>query len=232
MRKNKWILAGAALLLVFGIALLTDPTDRAPSKEFSQESRTNTGVALAAPETGEALLLTIDPRHSSALYRVREQFVNVQVPVDAVGTTQSVSGTVAINADGSVIQESTSISVNLATLRSDQSRRDNFIKNNTLQTQRYPEARFVPTDVKGLPFPLPHEGSADVTIAGLMTIRDVTRPVQWQGTAHFTPDGMRVTAATVITFEEFGISKPRVALVLSVADEIRLEADIYLLKTS
>lgn len=188
------------------------------------------GVAFASDEVDGATLLTVVHESSLARYRVREQFVNVQAPNDAIGTTRGVAGTVAISPDGSVIQERSSIVVNVASLQSDQSRRDNFIKSNTLHTQRFPDVRFVPTEIKGLTAPLPTQGSADITITGLLTIRDVTRPVEWRGTAHFTPDGMRVTADTVITFQQFEIDKPRVALVLSVADEIRLEVDILFRK--
>ena len=71
-----------------------------------------------------------------------------------------------------------------------------------------------------------------MTIRGELTIRNVTRPVEWSGTAYFTPDGMRVEAATQITFQEFEMTKPRVGFLLSVADEIRLEADITFRRSS
>ena len=147
---------------------------------------------------------------SQARYRVREQLASVSFPIDAVGTTRDISGVVVFAEDGRVLADRSSITVNVTRLQSDQARRDNFIRTNTLETQRYPEVHFIPTEVRGLPMPLPAEGEVPITIAGELTIKNVTRPVQWTGTATFTPEGMTVSANTVITFEEFQIAKPRV----------------------
>lgn len=231
MKAKRWSFAIVLVLLAVALALVADPPQRLPLNAVTPDGSDDSGRALAA-EGADVTLLRVDPQNSSALYRVQEQFVNIRVPSDAVGTTDRVSGSVAIDADGAVIQDRSSVRVNLDGLTSDQSRRDAFIKRNTLDTQRYPEAQFVPTTIQGLPAPLPHEGEADITIVGLLTIRDVTREVEWRGKAHFTPDGMRVTAQTQIAFEQFGIEKPRVALVLSVSDEIRLEVDMLFVRES
>ena len=50
------------------------------------------------------------------------------------------------------------IQVDLSKLTSDESRRDNFIKGDTLQTNRYPNATFVPKQAEGLSTPLPTDG--------------------------------------------------------------------------
>jgi len=230
MLRKRWTLAAVLVILAAGITLIANPSQSPTPGSRALERGADPGRALAA-DAGTTVL-TVDQSNSQALYRVQEQFVNVRVPSDAVGISQVVSGTVALDETGVVVQELSSISVNLDALQSDQSRRDMFIKSNTLETRRYPEARFVPTEVIGLPAPLPQEGQADITIKGLMTIRDVTREVEWQGTAHFTPEGMRVTAQTMITFDQFELSRPRVALVLSVSEEIRLETDILFVRES
>ncbi|MBO8142221.1 MAG: YceI family protein [Firmicutes bacterium] len=165
---------------------------------------------------------------SEALYRVREELVNVPLPVDAVGRTRQVEGTVVFDEDGQVVPELSAVRVNLAALESDQSRRDNFLRQNTLQTAQYPEAVLVPVEVRGLEFPLPEQGSAPVTIVGDMTIRDVTRRVEWTGTARFEPGGMRIEAGTAFTFADFKLDQPRVPILLSVDDMIRLEANVRL----
>jgi len=187
----------------------------------------SSGTVRAAAEAAAPLTMTIVPDQSTARYRVREQLANLSFPIDAVGQTTSVQGTVGFDASGKLLADVSWVTVNLATLQSDQRSRDNFIRQNTLQTNRYPQARFEPTEIDGLPFPLPHSGQAEVTIRGNLTIRDVTRPVEWTGTASFTPDGMRIEAQTTITFDQFGMARPRAAIVLSVANEIRLETDFF-----
>ena len=184
------------------------------------------GGAAPSSDSGGGYRFAVVSAESEALYRVREEVAGIPLPVDAVGRTNEVSGTVVFDAQGRVVRELSVARVNLNSLRSDESRRDNFVRQNTLQTSRYPEAVLVPTEVRGLPWPLPQEGSAAVTITGDLTIRDVTRCVEWTGTATFEPGAMRIEARTEFTFADFSLQQPRVPLVLSVEDLIRLEADI------
>ncbi len=165
---------------------------------------------------------------SEARYRVREQLVGVNFPNDAVGTTRTLSGGVVLGADGRVA--SGRFTVNLASLQSDEARRDNFIRRNTLQTDRFPEAVFVPKEVRGLRLPLRPGDKARVEIVGDLTIREVTRSVTWLGEYEVTPEGVRLQANTRFRFEDFRLTQPRVAVVLSVENEIRLEVD-FLLKS-
>ena len=168
---------------------------------------------------------------SEASYRVREQLAGIAFPNDAVGVTRAVAGRIAFDDDGAVRDGST-VTVDLASLASDQGRRDNFVRGNTLQTSRHPTATFVPTAVAGFAFPPPASGQAEVEITGDLSIRDVTRAVVWRGVATFDGDAVRLEAATTFTFAEFGLTKPRVASVLSVADEITLEIRLSLARVT
>ena len=56
--------------------------------------------------------------------------------------------------------EGSEITVDLTTLRSDESRWDRFIRQRTLETARFPQAVFVPREVRSLPKPLPTSGEA------------------------------------------------------------------------
>ncbi|HET6316243.1 MAG TPA: YceI family protein, partial [Chloroflexota bacterium] len=99
--------------------------------------------------------LTIDGSQSQASYKAREQLLGRNLPSDAVGTTKNVSGNVVLSVAGEPIPEQSQVSVDLASLTSDERRRDNFIKSDTLQTSRFPSATFVARDVEGLTTPLP-----------------------------------------------------------------------------
>lgn len=162
---------------------------------------------------------------SSGRYLVREELARISLPVDAIGVTTALTGQVGFDSSGAVA-EGSRIVADLTSLASDESRRDQYVRSNILHTSRYPNAVFAPKEVRGIPHPVPTEGTVDVVIVGELTIRDVTREVVWEGSATFSPDGFVISAATTITFEEFGLSKPRVAVVLSVDDPIRLEANI------
>ena len=164
---------------------------------------------------------------SEVRYRVREQLVGLNFPNDAVGATSAVEGGVGFDGQGRVLSDSR-FTIDLRTLRSDEARRDNYVRRNTLETDRYPTVTFVPTEARRMPFPLPQTGSAPVELVGDLTVKDVTRRVTWEATASF--DGPRVTlrARTAFRFGDFGLRVPRVSVVLSVEDDIKLEADLVL----
>lgn len=124
---------------------------------------------------------------------------------------------------GAVVPGASRITVDLRDLKSDSDRRDGFIKMAVLQTAQYPLAEFVPERAQGLPSPLPAGGSATFTLAGPMTVRGVTREQTWQVTARREGTALTGTATTRLTFGDFGREPPRVPMVLSVVDEIRLE---------
>jgi polyisoprenoid-binding protein YceI len=164
---------------------------------------------------------------SEVRYRVREQLVGLNFPNDAVGATSAVEGGVAFDAQGRFLRDSR-FTVDLRALRSDEARRDNYLRRNTLETERYPTVTFVPTEARRLPFPLPQTGSVPFELVGDLTVKETTRRVTWEATASF--DGQRVSlrARTAFRFGDFGLGVPRVSVVLSVEDDIKLEADLVL----
>lgn len=171
--------------------------------------------------------LTVDGAVSSAQYRVREQLVGVNFPNDAVGVTTNVSGTLTVNDDGTVADGSL-ITIDVSRLASDDRRRDNYLQRSSLETSRYPTVTFAPTSVHGLPGAVPTEGSYEVVIEGLLTVRDVTTATTWTGTATFDGSSVHLVAATTFTFADVDMAKPRAMLVLSVEDDITLEVDLVL----
>jgi polyisoprenoid-binding protein YceI len=209
----------------------TAPT--APVSPPTAPAQTTVGITPTAPSqdspapTGQSHLV-LDPAKSEARYRVREQLASISFPSDAVGATRAISGTIAIEPDGTVVSQESKIVVDLTTLKSDKAQRDRYVQRNTLQTSTYPAAEFVPTKAIGLPSPLPTSGTVTFQLAGDLTIHGVTRPTTWAVTASVDGQGLTGSASTSFTFEDFGMSAPRVPVVLSVEDTIKLEVDFHL----
>lgn len=174
------------------------------------------------------IVYTIVPDGTEARYRVREQLADRSLPSDAIGRTNAVTGQVALDPTGKILPDQSKLVVDLTTLRSDSKMRDAFIQRNTLETQKYPTAEFVPTEAQGLPSPLPETGQLTFKLLGNLTIHGVTKPSTWDVTA--TVQGAEVTgqATTSIKFEDFGMTPPRAAVVLSVQDDVKLELDVHL----
>lgn len=114
-------------------------------------------------------------------------------------------------------------------MKSDSERRDGFIQRRTLETEQYPTATLVPTGARGLPNPLPKSGSFSFELDGDLTVHGTTRPTIWQVTAQATDSGYVGTAKTHFPFGDFGLEQPKVMVVLSVEDDIRLEYDFHLI---
>jgi polyisoprenoid-binding protein YceI len=189
-------------------------------------SQTADNAAIELADSAQASVqLVISPAGNTARYLVREQLAGFDFPNDAVGETSHISGVVVFDAGGNVMADASRIVVNITGLTSDSNRRDGFIQRNTLQGETYPEVVLVPLQTRGLVFPLPESGSGTFDMVGNLTIRDVTKPTSWRVTARFEEGSLSGTARTEFTFEEFGMEKPRVRSVLSVADAIRLEFD-------
>jgi polyisoprenoid-binding protein YceI len=170
----------------------------------------------------------IVPETSQARYRVREQLASLSLPSDAIGRTHAITGTIVGNPDGSIVPSESKFVVDLSTLQSDRSQRDNFLRRAVLQTDQYQYATFVPTQAPGLPLTLPASGDVSFKLIGNLTIRDVTKPVTWTVTGHVQGNEATGTATTSFTFEYFNLNQPHVSVVLSIVDNITLEVDLDL----
>jgi len=199
------------------------PTSVASPSSAPASVATTSSSTTAPTVNASAVTLVVDPAASTASYHAHEQLVGRTLPSEAVGTTAGVSGSLAFAADGTIVADQSKISVDLSKLQSDESRRDNFIKGNTLQTSRYPMATFVPTAVQGLPSPLPTSGQVTFQLLGDLTVHGVTKPVTWQVTAQFGDSTVTGDATSAINITEFGMSPPKAGPVLSIEDGLTLE---------
>jgi polyisoprenoid-binding protein YceI len=196
------------------------------SKEEPAVAHTSGGdVALAPTGVAPAYRLVVDTANSEVRYRVRERLVGKELDNDAIGVTHAVSGEIAVNADGTVIPDASKITIDVTGLKSDQQRRDRYVQSRLLETAQYPTVVFQPTALRGAPKTLPASGSTAFSIIGNLTVRGVTHPTTWAVEAKFAPGTVTGTAATAFTFADFQINQPKVPILLSVADTIRLEYD-------
>lgn len=193
-------------------------------------------LALPAPSAGAQsgpavpIRLSLAAQGNEARFIVREQLAGAELPNDAVGVTSAITGGITLDPRGMVDSSASRISVDLTTLTSDRSRRDNFIKRRTIVTDSFPTAELVVTGIRGLPATLPASGTLTLVLTGNLTIHGVTRPSSWDVTARVEGESILGKAVTRIKFGDFGMTQPRVAIVLSVVDDIRLEYDFHFVR--
>ena len=170
---------------------------------------------------------------STARYKVQEQLVGINFPNDAVGSTQAITGTVMLGADGSLAPQS-KIAVDLKTLKSDQSMRDGYIQRNVLQTDKFPMLEFVPKRAVGLPSPFPNGQRPQpigVQLVGDMMLNGVTSEVTWNVAGTASGDSIAGRATTSFPFSQFKLNQPKVPILLSTNDKIDLEIEFRCKRT-
>jgi polyisoprenoid-binding protein YceI len=221
------IVASLAVLVLAAAAFGWFATQPLP---VTQSSTNEAEVDTPPPTEIEegSTLFTVVPESSEARYRVREQLAQRDLPNDAVGTTNNVAGSIVVDQTGAIAPEQSRIAVHAGSLESDSARRDNYVRQNTLETQEYPTAEFVVLEAPGLPNPLPTSGEAQFQVVGDLTIHGVTRPATWEATARFDEQGAMANATTRLTLTDFGMTPPRVGPVLSIEDEAQLELGLRL----
>lgn len=215
MYRSSAAVAVAALVLSSG--LLTVTAEQAPGAPAPPS------VAAPDPSKPQVLALSSGTR---ARYRVTEQLAGISFPNDAVGTTEGVTGSIVLNPDGS-LGSTSRIVVDLKTLNSDQGMRDGYIQRNTLETEKFPTMVVVPKRAVGLPRPLPSGmgAQAGFQLVSDVTLHGVTKEVTWNVIATFAPDSVSGQATTAFDFPMFNLTKPSLARLMSVADQIRLEVE-------
>jgi len=169
---------------------------------------------------------------NQARFIVREHLMIMDAPNDAIGVTRAISGGITLTADGRIDPAASKIVVDLSTLTSDKENRDTWIKSHTLKTDSFPDAVFVPRQFAGIGGALPTSGTAAVKLVGDLTIHGVTRPVTWDVTLTAQGNDYTGSASTHIKFEDFGMEQPRLMIVISVIDDVRLEYDFHFVKSA
>lgn len=216
-----------SIAAVFGAGMLVAACGGSAAIETPTATASATATATAAGTVASAGAWTVTDK-SKATIRVREQLAGVSLPSDAVLTATGAKGSFEVNPDGT-FESGSKITFDLTTLSSDQSQRDNFIKQDTLQVRQFPTAAFVPTKTSGLTLPLAASGAFTFTLTGNLTIKGKTKEVTFDVTAKREGSDLTATAAANPSwkFGDFGMTAPSVPLrVLSVTDEIRATIDI------
>lgn len=162
------------------------------------------GGAATAGATGTWTVVGAEP--TVVGYRVEEVLFGANVT--ATGRTSSVTGTLSI--DGTTATAA-NFTVDVASIASDDSRRDGQFDGRIMSTSQFPTATFVltqPIDFGSMPA----EG-AQITAkaAGDLTLRGVTKQVTFDVTAQFEGGRVGVLGNIPITFADYEIPSPSFA---------------------
>jgi polyisoprenoid-binding protein YceI len=146
----------------------------------------------------------------------------------AVGRTPDVTGTMTVTEDE---VSAVDVEVDMTTLQSDESRRDDALKRRGLETDAFPTATISLTEPLALPEGVGSGEEVSTTATGELTVHGTTSEVTVEVDAKLTGDGAVVVGRAPVVLDDFDIEPPTNAVVLSVDDEGMFEFQIFLTRT-
>jgi polyisoprenoid-binding protein YceI len=188
------------------------------------------GASVLAPsaadgtwEVDTSIGTLADGTSSFVGYRVQEQLASIGGNT-AVGRTSDLSGSLTLRGTTVTAVE---ISAHLASLKSDDDRRDGQLRRQALETDTFGYATFKLTQPIELGS-LPSDGATlSKTATGDLTLHGVTRTVSIALKATRHGGVMTVTGSMTISFADYQIQKPTSFAVLSVDDHGTMEFQLH-----
>jgi len=162
---------------------------------------------------------------SLAGYRVTEQLASLPAASEAIGRTDQVTGSIEVTSDGSTATlTGGTITVDTSTIVSDESRRDDRMRSEGLQTDQFPTATFTLTEPVEVPAEALAGTATDLTLVGDLTLHGVTKSVSIPAQARLADGQIQVQGAVTFPLSDFEIVAPNVGgFIISIADEGTLE---------
>ncbi len=146
---------------------------------------------------------------------------------NVIGRTQTVTGYIEIPAAPGDASGRSEIHVDLASLTTGISLRDKHMRENHLQTDKYPEAVFVLTSMM-----LPETGilpgtRTEVKVTGNLTLHGVTKEITPVSHLTLDPNGgsLHLQSEFSVTLQDYQIDRPQF-LVMKLAEEQKIKVDI------
>jgi polyisoprenoid-binding protein YceI len=206
---------------------ITTQAPAATSPAQPQAAATPAGAAAApaaqAAGAAQALRFVIDQSGSNVKYVVKERLSGL--PAEAVGQTKAITGEIFLTPQGLAPGARSQFSVDLRTLQTDESRRDNYVRQNVLRTNQFPNAVFVVESIGGFPTNYVDNTAVDLTMRGTLTIQNVSRPVEWTVNARRAGDTLSAIADLTFNMTDFNITPPDVGIAKA-EDGVRLQVTI------
>ena len=206
-RRRRWplILLGAVVaavvLVVGGTAFYINVIREDAPEEFTLDR-----PAAALPVSDEPVdgVWTVG-EGSQAGYRVDEVLFGQNVT--AAGRTSDITGEMTIEGTSVTAAEFT---VQMATVTSDESRRDNQFRNRIMDVRNYPTSTFrltEPIDLGTIPT---DEATREYQATGDLTLRGTTREVTMTLQARRSGDKIEVVGQLPIVFADYNIPNPSI----------------------
>ena len=219
-RALKWLIGAivAAVVLVAALVGWYVYGARVPAKpKLDATSNTRGG-----PPTPVGSWHVVPGRNVYAGYRIKELFGDALLKRDAVGQTHAVHGTITIG-PGRVT--AAALSADVTRLESDRPARDAYVRDTSLETAKYPTARFTLTAPIALPARAAKGSKLHLRASGTLSLHGVTRPITFRVDARWNGPTIDVVGTAPIVLADYRIRAPD-TVVARVEDHGSIEVDL------
>ena len=222
------------LLMALGLALAAcSPAAPAPVPTAAPAAAPTAAAADTTLPIGLHTYVIVS-EETTASYSVDEEFFGgafgkygiAPGKQDTIGRTNAVTGQFQLNWDdlAAPLGENT-FTVDLSTLKSDQSLRDGWIRDNGPQFGSFPQAVFVAESLANAPTTYTPGSEVTFDMVGQMTIRDLTTPATFAVTATYQGNTITGVAVAALKMTDFGITPPDFANTLTVKDDFEAKLE-------
>jgi polyisoprenoid-binding protein YceI len=213
MRRFRWIIPAIVIVLIIVVAGFIYASHFASTVNTPHTAQGAAKACTVTPVAANSLqTFQIVPAQSTASYSVFENLIIQNKPNnDAIGTTHAIQGSFSIKTGASPSVTEMNITVDLRTLQTDNTHRDDYVRQNALQTDLYPTATFVSTCTHGLPATYTNGQTIQFQLVGNMTLHGKTNEETFAIKGNVTGQSITGTATTTIFMTDFGIQPPNLA---------------------
>jgi polyisoprenoid-binding protein YceI len=191
----------------------------APGKPKLSATANTTG----GPRTPDGSWRVVKGENVFVGYRIKELFGDAVLKRDAVGHSAAVGGTLTVA--GNRVTAAV-VTADLTQLGSDRSARDAYVRDNTLETAKFPNARFTLTKPIALTGTVTKGKSLKgLRATGRMLIHGVTRPITFLLDARWNGATIDVVGSAPIVLRDFDVTPPH-TVIASVDDHGSVELDL------
>ena len=190
---------------------------------------TTTTLAIEQVSGFEDVHYEINKNKSKVSYLAPKQFLNSGLEI-VEGTTSEIIGEFTLSlvecgsSNSCLIISNLLVRVDLSTLKSDSSLRDNSIKTQWLESTIFPEATF---KIDNLQLPnKDFDSLIEDTIVGQLSIREIVIDTPFSLTAYYTNDEIHITGYTEIDTTWFGFDAPTKFNAWEVLNPIGITVDL------
>jgi polyisoprenoid-binding protein YceI len=220
------------LLLSFFVLLLSACNNTPPVAQTAAATAEAAPTLAISVEEGMRTFVVVSAE-SEASYIANEDLFQgaldkYNLPIgrsEVRGSTNQIEGTVQLDLATAELGANR-FTVDLVSLATGQNDRDGWIRDNALESNRYPLAVFEATEIQNAPTDYQEGQEATFQLVGHMTIRDITNPMTFDVTATLEGDTIRGFAEGRTQMTAWGFEPPSFLGTLTVQDEFTIRMDL------